>query len=118
MFTEAQHQNIVEECQQWHDVLVTYRSKIHGLKNELYYFAPGKTDHDVSMGIEHFHNQFHIQLINIHNLKHEIKFHLREENRHPTFGHRIPHHHLKGKLDLLISDLDRLDYEFHSFVKQ
>jgi len=118
MVTETQQRSIVDECHQWHDVLVSYREKIHQLKNELYYFAPGKTDHDVAMGIEHFHNQFHIQLINVHNLKHEIKYHLKEAERHPTFGHRIPHHNIKEKYDMLINDLDRLEDEFHSFVKQ
>lgn len=118
MFTEAQQHTIVDECHQWHDELVSYRQKIHGLKNELYYFAPGKSDHNVTMGIEHFHNQFHVQLINIHDLKHEIKHHLSEANRHPTFGHRIPHHYIKAKRDMLLTDLDKLENEFHSFIKQ
>ena len=118
MFTEALHQSIVGECHQWHDELVSYREKIHQLQNELYYFAPGKTDHDVAMGIEHFHNQFHVHLINIHDLKHEIKHHLAEAERHPTFGHRIPHHRIKEKLDMLLTDLDKLENEFHTFIKQ
>ncbi|HMD00205.1 MAG TPA: hypothetical protein VKH37_08620 [Ferruginibacter sp.] len=118
MFTEAQQTMLVDECHQWHDVLVSYRSKIQGLKNELYYFAPGKTDHDVTMGIEHFHNQFHIQLISIHDLKHEIKYHLRETERHPAFGHRIPHHHIQEKYHTLIHDLDKLEQDFHSFIQQ
>jgi hypothetical protein len=118
MVTETQQQSIVDECHQWHDELVSYRQKIHGLKNELYYFAPGKNDHDITMGIEHFHNQFHVQLINIHDLKHEIKHHLAEANRHPTFGHRIPHHYIKGKVDMLLTDLDQLENEFHTFIKQ
>lgn len=118
MFTETQHQSIVDECHQWHDDLVSYRSKIHGLKNELYYFAPGKTDHEVAIGIEHFHNQFHVQLINIHDLKHEIKYHLAEAERHPTFGHRIPHRYLNDKLNVLLNNLDKLEDEFHTFIKQ
>ncbi len=118
MYSETQHLTLVDECGQWHDVLVSYREKINQLKNELYYFAPGKTDHDVLMGIEHFHNQFHIQLMNIHNLKHEIRYHLKDAERYPTFGHRIPHHNIKEKLDRLLSDLDKLEEEFHTFIKQ
>ncbi len=118
MFTETQHLSLVDECHQWHDELVTYRQKIHGLKNELYYFAPGKTEQDVTINIEHFHNQFHVQLINIHDLKHEIKYHLKEAERHPNFGHRIPHHYIKEKVDGLLTDLDKLEDEFHSFIKQ
>jgi len=118
MVTETQHRTLVDECKQWHAVLASYRQKIHTLQNELYYFAPGKTDHDVLLGIEHYHNQFHIQLINIHDLKHEIKHHITEAERHPNFGHRIPHHYIKEKLDMLLSDLDKLEEDFHQFTKQ
>ena len=118
MVTEAQHKSLIDECKQWYDVLASYRQKINGLKNELYYFAPGKTDHDTLLGIEHYHNQFHIQLINIHDLKHEIKHHITEAEHHPTFGHRIPHHYIKDKFDLLLSDLDKLEADFHEFIKK
>ncbi|MBL0358051.1 MAG: hypothetical protein IPP72_14800 [Chitinophagaceae bacterium] len=118
MVTETQHRTLIDECKQWYDQLTAYRSKINTLKNELYYFAPGKTDQDTLIGIEHFHNQFHIQLINIHDLKHEIKHHVVEAERHPNFGHRIPHHYIKDKLDMLLGDLDKLEEDFHSFVKK
>lgn len=118
MYTETQHRSLMEECHQWLSGLSSYREKINHLKTELYYFAPGKSEPDVLLGIEHFHNQFHIQLINIHDLKHEIRFHINEAERHPTFGHRIPHHYIKEKLDMLLSDLDKLGDAFHAFVKQ
>lgn len=118
MYTETQHRSLIDECNQWLDVLASNREKLNGLKNELYYFAPGKTDHDVLLGIEHFHNQFHIQLINIHDLKHEIRYHVFEAEKHPTFGHRIPHHYIKEKLDKLLLDLDNLESEFHAFIKK
>jgi hypothetical protein len=117
MFTETQHQSLVHECRQWREELVSWRERLQELKKELYYYAPGKTDHDVAMGIEHFHNQLHLQLINIHDLKYEIKRHLAEAERHPTFGHRIPHHYIQEKLDMLLSDLNNLDNEFHTFIK-
>ena len=117
MFTETQHRSLLDECKQWHDILVSYREKLNHLKTELYYFAPGKSDHDVLMGIEHFHSQFHIQLINVHDLKDEIRHHLHEAERYPTFGHRIPHHYIKEKVDMLLSDLDNLENEFHEFIR-
>jgi hypothetical protein len=118
MFTETQHRTLMDECKQWLHELAAFRTRLNELKNELYYFAPGKSDHDVLLGIEHFHNQFHIQLINIHDLKHEIRHHVQEAERHPTFGHRIPHHYIKEKLDMLVGDLEKLDNEFHAFIKQ
>lgn len=118
MYTEEQHKAIIAECNNWYDILAHYRDKLNELKSELYYFAPNKTEHDVLVGIEHFHNQFHIQLINIHDLKHEIRHHVIEAERHPNFGHRIPHHRIKEKLDFLLSDLDKLEQEFHTFIKK
>jgi hypothetical protein len=118
MVTEAQHHALIDECKAWYNQLASYRTKINNLKNELYYFAPGKTDQETLIGIEHFHNQFHIQLINIHDLKHEIKQHVHDAELHPNFGHRIPHHHVKDKVNMLIADLDKLEQEFHDFVNK
>ena len=118
MLTETINRTLVDECKIWLTGLISYREKINNLKTELYFFAPGKTNHDVLEGIEHFHNQFHIQLINIHDLKHEIRHHIHEAERYPAIGHRIPHHYIKDKLDMLISDLDNLEQDFHQFIKQ
>ena len=118
MYTEAQHRTLMDECKQWYDVLASYRAKINQLNNELYAFTPGKTDHDVQVGIEHFHNQFHIQLVNIHDLKHGIRNYVNETEQHPTFAHRIPHHYMKEKFDLLIGGLDKLEQEFHDFINK
>jgi hypothetical protein len=117
MVTETQHLSLVGECKDWYDELAAYRQKINGLKNELYYFAPGKTDQETKLGIEHYHNQFHIQLINIHDVKHEIKQHIKDANHHPNFGHRIPHNFIKEKVDMLIADLNKLEEDFHNFVQ-
>lgn len=118
MVTETQNKTIIEECNKWYGILATYREKLETLKKELYYFAPGKTDHQILEGVEHFHNQFHIQLINIHDLKHEIRHHIQEAERYPAIGHRIPHHYIKDKLDIQIADIDKLEKEFHQFIKQ
>ncbi|MBK7761973.1 MAG: hypothetical protein IPI46_01200 [Bacteroidetes bacterium] len=118
MYTPEKHQTLLQECQQWHDELDACTARIHVMKNELYQFAPGKTDHDVMMGIEHFHNQFHIQLINVHDLSHKIKYHLREAKQHPELGPRVEHHRIKDDLDLLLGDCKTLDEEFHAFISK
>lgn len=118
MITEEQHLALIDECKKWKQELTTFREKINKLKNELYLFAPGKTDHQTVEGIEHFHNQFHIQLINLHDLKHEIKHHIFEAEKHPKFGHRIPHHYLKDKLDILFNFLETLEKDFHQFMNK
>jgi len=116
MVTLEQHHQLIDECKEWVSNLKDLKDEIAVLRSELYAFAPGKTDHETLKGIEHFHNQFHIQSINIHDLKHEIKHHIQEAEHHPNFGHRIPHHNIKDKLDLFTKNFNELEEEFHQFI--
>ena len=118
MVTASQNKTIVEECNHWQQQLALYREKVNNLKKALYLFAPGKTDNTILTEIEHFHNQFHIQLINIHDLKHEIRNHLHETEKYPNIGHRIPHHYVKEKVDLQLAALDKLEQEFQHSLQQ
>ena len=115
---QADISQLSRECNTWRDALRAFRDEFTQDKSKLQQLASRSLSKEDLTEVEHYHNQFHIQLINIHNIKHEIKFHLREAERHPNFGHRIPHHNIKGKYDMLINDLDRLEDEFHTFIKQ
>ncbi len=117
MITESQNRSIIEECRHWQEQFALYREKMNKLKTALYLFAPRKTENTVLAEIEHFHNQFHIQLINIHDLKHEIRNHLHEAEKYPNIGHRIPHHYIKEKVDLQLASLDKLEQEFQHFIQ-
>ena len=116
MVTEAEHKALLADCHQWIENLRQHRETINHLRNELYTAAAGKTDHDFLKEVEHYHNQFHIQQINIHDLKHEIRHHIAEAEHHPNFGHRIPHHQIELKYNSLIADIDKLADEFHLFI--
>ena len=116
MIAATEPQEILSECSQWRDNLRHYREKINGLRNNLYQWAAGKTDHDLLKEIEHFHNQFHIQLINIHDVKHAIKEHIHQVEHHPNFGHKIPHHNLEGQYKFLVTHLDKLQSDFQNFI--
>lgn len=118
MTTEAEHKALLDDCKSWYETLAAYREKINVMKNELYFFAPGKTDAEVKVGIEHFHNQFHIQLINVHDLKHEIRYHLHQAEAHPDLSYQVPHEDLKEKVQFMTGYLDKLSEEFHAFIKQ
>ena len=117
MITASQNKSIIDDCRHWQEQLALYREKINKLKTALYLFAPGKTDNTVLTEIEHFHNQFHIQLINIHDLKHEIRNHLHDPEKYPNIGNRIPHHYIKEKVDLHLAALDKLEQEFQHFIQ-
>lgn len=116
MVTEEQHHLLIDECKEWVSKLKELKEEVAALRSELYVFAPGKTDHETLKGIEHFHNQFHVQSINIHDLKHEIKHHIQEAEHHPNFGNRIPHRHVKDHFDLFTKVFNELKDEFHQFI--
>ena len=65
------------ECNAWRETLRSYRDELGQFKNRLQVMAGRQTDRDVLLEVEHLDNQFHIQLINIHDLKHAIKNHNR-----------------------------------------
>ena len=116
MVTETEHKALLAESEQWKEKLRAYRSVLNDLRDKLYTHAAGKADADFLKEVEHYHNQFHIQLINIHDLKHAIKHHVVEADHHPNFGHRIPHHNLELQFHQLIEDLDKLKNDFQNFL--
>jgi hypothetical protein len=64
-----------QECNAWRETLRSYRDDFGQLKNRLQDLAGRQTHREVLLEIEHLDNQFHIQLINIHDLKKAIKNH-------------------------------------------
>lgn len=116
MVTVAEHQALLAECDQWRNQLRQAKENINHLRSELYTAAAGKTDHDYLKEVEHYHNQFHIQLINVHDVKHAIKHHVAEAEHHPNFGHKIPHHNLELQVKQLLADIDQLTKDFHRFI--
>ena len=117
MLTNESQQNLVNECKSWYKTMTNYREKINQLKTELYDFAPGKTDKEVLIGIEQYHNQFHIQLINIHDIQHELKPQILDMEKNPDKVSNLPYDEMKAKIDFLVNDLDKLESDFHQFIK-
>ena len=66
------------ECNAWREVLRSHRHQFSQLKHSLQDIAGRQTQSDVLREIEHLDNQFHIQLINIHDVKQSIKNHERK----------------------------------------
>ncbi len=113
-----QHQLLMQEAQKWVDHLKSYGEIVNGLKTKLYQWAAGKTNQDVLKEIEHYHNQFHIQLYNIHDMKHVIRRYILETSQHPDFAHRIPHHRLEEDYQFLIKNIDTLKTDFINFISE
>ena len=118
MLTETQHQQLLDEAKKWKDHLKTYVDHINGLKSNFYKWAAGKSDHDVLVQIERYHNRFHIQQINLHDLKHSIRLHMQECKVNPEAEHAVKHQQLEDQYDFLINELDHLKAEFKEFISE
>jgi len=118
MLTETQPQPLLDEAKNWVDHLVPYVESINELKTKLYKWAAGKSDRDELMQIEHFHNQFHIQLINLHDLKHAIRHHMKEVKLSTVVNHTEQHQQLEEQYNFLVKDLDNLKTEFTKFIAE
>jgi benzoyl-CoA reductase/2-hydroxyglutaryl-CoA dehydratase subunit BcrC/BadD/HgdB len=75
--------------------------------------------------VEHLHNQFHIQLINIHDLKQAIKAHDRKINFEKAAFNGMAnedsiarHEELHGEFQSLEQTLEDLRSEFDNFLKR
>jgi hypothetical protein len=65
------------ECNAWRNALRQYRDEFSRDKIKLQESTSKPLTKDQLQEVEHLHNQFHIQLINIHDLKQCIKAHQR-----------------------------------------
>lgn len=116
MLVETQQQQLLDEAKRWISHLRTYIENINESKNKLYKWVPGKSDYNVLVQIERYHNQFHIQLINLHDLKHSIKLHIKDIQLNPDADHAEQHQQLEEQYDFLTKDLDHLHTDFTAFI--
>jgi len=66
---------LTTECNEWLQILRNYREEFQTSKKSLQEICGKSLSKKQLLDVEHFDNQFHIQLINIHDLKHSIKIH-------------------------------------------
>lgn len=116
MFTEIQHKALIEQCKDWYNVLGAYKAKLDEMKDYLYWFSKDKNQQETQMGIEHFQNQFHIQLINLHDVKHELRDQIQLAELHPLYRFKEPYYEVKAKIDRLVNDINELEKSFNKFT--
>src|SRR4051812_27597241 len=105
------------ECQEWRQILRNYRDEFQLSKKSLQEICRKDLSKDNLVGIEHFENQFHIQLINIHDLKHTVKTHERKIEIESSSGDVSDdtykaHEELLSEFLSLESSLQELRHEF------
>jgi len=77
---QVETSQLTGECNSWREKLRQYREEFSKDKTKLQEAASRTLSKDQLQDVEHLHNQFHIQLINIHDLKHAIKTHEQKMN--------------------------------------
>ncbi len=70
---QVEMSQLTGECSTWRDTLRRYREEFTKDKARLQDAAGHALSRESLRDVEHLHNQFHIQLINIHDLKQAIK---------------------------------------------
>ena len=63
------------ECSEWRQILRNYRDEFQENQKLLQELCQQNLSKEQMQALEHYQNQFHIQLINIHDLKQSIKAH-------------------------------------------
>ena len=109
------------ECQEWRQILRNYREEFQSSKKFLQEVCKKDLKKAQLVELEHFDNQFHIQLINIHDLKQAIKSHTRNIEREMSAGDISDnsyrsHEELLGDFLRLESSLQELRQDFGNFI--
>ena len=113
------------ECNAWREKLRNYRDEFNSNEARLRQVAGRPLSKEQLHDVEHLHNQFHIQLINIHDLKQAIKTHDRKINFERTaFNGKANedslsrHEELHDEYQLLEQTLEGLRNKFDDFLKR
>ncbi len=111
------------DCGSWRHSLRSHRDGINSSKQQLLHVAGNNLSRNQLKDVEHFQNQFLIQLINVHDLKQAIKAH----ERRVSFEHSanngdlqdetlIAHEHLLAQYQMLNETLLKLKEAFSNFL--
>jgi hypothetical protein len=112
--------HVAHECQQWIEVLRTERSLLLDQRTSLQSLvAANKIPQNDLSNVDHFDNQFDIQLANVNHLKHAIKEHLQTLELTPSVQLSAPHftvhESLSDQFHGLSSKIEKLKEAFTAF---
>jgi hypothetical protein len=113
------------ECNAWREQLRNFRNELTEDETKIRQVAGQSLSREQLLEVEHLHNQFHIQLINIHDLKQSIKVHDRKINFEQAVFNGTAnedslsrHENLFGEFQSLEQKLQELRTEFNEFIKR
>ena len=112
------------ECNSWREQLRHLREEFTNDETRLTQTASQPLSKEQLQDVEHLHNQFHIQLINIHDLKQAIKAHDRKMSFEKVAFNGLVnedslmrHESLLQEFSELQQTLKELRNEFQTFLK-
>lgn len=107
------------ECAEWRQILRNHKEDLRQRRRLLQEVCKTPLSKNDYQQVEHFDNQFHIQLINIHDLKQKIKYH---EKKMVFEGDNLPeeryieHESLLSEFIMQENMLLELRNDFHEFI--
>ena len=110
------------EAADWRQILRNYRDEFNDCKKSLQEMCRRNLSKNQLHEVEHFDNQFHIQLINIHDVKQQIKGHERNIRTDLSDGDQISnqtfteHERLLDEFLTLENTLQEVRNDFRKFV--
>ena len=110
------------ECNTWITNLRNQREDLNKCKTTLQEVASRQTSKSILQDIEHYQNQFHIQLINIHDVKLAVKEHEKMAARELKDGKGVSelvwskHEQLYDSYHHLEQTLQELQEDFNQFI--
>lgn len=123
MVTTTDISQLSAECNSWRQTMRNYREAFTQLKKNLQQVAGRISQKDLLQEVEHYHNQFHIQLINIHDVKHQVKAHDQKISHEMANGplsdeSLSEHEELHDSFESLCNGLEELKADFDRFLKK
>jgi chromosome segregation ATPase len=112
------------ECNDWKETLRSHRDELHQMQTTLQKAVNHPLSKEEQTELEHLQNQLHIQLINIHDLKHAVKLHDRKLHSEVSESSNVPssdnvstyHENLYDNYQSLESTLTELRDDLNHFV--
>jgi hypothetical protein len=110
------------ECLNWKNTLRDKKTELLSLKEKLQILSSDLHDKNKLQDLEHLQNQFYIQLINVHDLKHAIKEHEqiacweKEKKGQATDATWAAHEDLHSQYNHLQHTISHIRQEFKHFV--
>ncbi len=121
---QVETSQLTAECTTWRNALRSYREEFSQNKQKLQQAASPALSKDQLQNVEHLHNQFHIQLINIHDLKHAIKSHCKKIEMEMNINNEYLNEDTVAVHEILFSQyqdleltLQELNTEFSYFLR-